>query len=344
MVKMTRTYPTNLLPVITLLLVASLTQVSHAGYGFHSSWDPGTEVLTWEVYVESGSPPPFRDFHIETGDATDSDYELIDIPEGWQMETIWTDSVTRRAWICFFGESPRTTAIFRVRYIGGREVVHLSEWTLTDDGDIQPLTGVIAGEGGTGALAPWPVGPNSDVKVGVHVMDHASRTCSKEFPLITDCSDIVATCDGNDIDFFPVFYDLVEVQGLDYSVSWPGTYSCLFTSCSYLAIGDIVWPAGSVPVDDQTDWVAHAWHDCLYGPVVVPGWGWIYEPGPAAIRIVASTTDGYLRVTACMPEHTTWNVPVCNFAAGIAGASGEDPCESLRTSPSTWGSIKRMFK
>jgi hypothetical protein len=87
-------------------------------------------------------------------------------------------------------------------------------------------------------------------KVCVHVEAHASRTCLKGFPVITGCEDVVETLAGQDADCFPVFYDLVEFQGFDFGMIWPGMYSCAYTSCSDLTIGGIVWPG---------DGVSHAW-------------------------------------------------------------------------------------
>jgi len=63
-------------------------------------------------------------------------------------------------------------------------------------------------------------GSNASHKVAVHVMSHTSRTCSKSFPAITSCADIVTTyADSGDIDVFPVFYELEEVTGIEYGLN-----------------------------------------------------------------------------------------------------------------------------
>jgi hypothetical protein len=171
---------------------------------------------------------------------------------------------------------------------------------------------------------------NTDAKSAVHTIPHASRTCAKNFPVISHCGDIQATEPSVDVDAFPVFYDLVEYQGFDYGLSWPGMYSCAFTSCSDLAIGTIAWPG---------DGISHAWYTCQYEPVAITGWGWIYDSG--FICITAHPSAGGPNIGDCQGE---LGQPICNFCAGIGGYIGDDPCEPTATEPSSWGGIKAMFK
>lgn len=138
-------------------------------------------------------------------------------------------------------------------------------------------------------------GANSGVaKVAVHVVDHSSRSCSKNMPTITSCEDIITTNAGYNVDFFPVFFDLVEYQGIEYGVTWNGS-SCTFTSCSDLTIGDIV---------NAGDGVSHAWSECQSGPVAIPGFGWIYSYG--SICIVPHPAAGGPNIGDCAaPDRST---------------------------------------
>jgi hypothetical protein len=180
-------------------------------------------------------------------------------------------------------------------------------------------------------LVVYPmIGINPDVKVAVHVEPHASRSCTKSFPVVTNCGDITTTEPGPDVDAFPVFYDLVEYQGFDYGMAWPGFYSCVFTSCSDLSIGTILLPG---------DGISHAWTACMTGPVAMPGWGWIWDYG--MICVVAHPDAGGPNVGDCDGE---MNTPKCNFCAGIGGYFGDDPCQPTRTKPTSWGAIKAIFK
>jgi hypothetical protein len=177
-------------------------------------------------------------------------------------------------------------------------------------------------------------GVNTVAKVAVHVMEHSSRSCTKSFPSITECEDIVFRIEAGDADCFPVFFNLWEFQGLEYGLDWPGTYSCVFTSCSDLAIGDIV---------DPGDGVSHAWSACQNSDMAVPGWAWITEPDSARVCVVMN------------PETCTINIGDCHdgmdhpsedpYCAGIAGADGDDPCGyPTAAERSTWGTIKSLFQ
>jgi hypothetical protein len=173
-------------------------------------------------------------------------------------------------------------------------------------------------------------GANPDGKTAVHVIPHGSRTCAKGYPVVAGCGDIITTEPGLDVDAFPVFYDLNEYQGFDYGMTFPGPYSCAFTSCSDLAIGTIVWPG---------DGISHAWYVCQPGPIVLPGWGWIY--GSGEVHVVPHPTAGGPNIGDCAGE---LDVPVCYTFAGIGGFFGDDPCRPTATEQSTWGSIKGIFK
>ena len=57
-------------------------------------------------------------------------------------------------------------------------------------------------------------GANENAKAAIHVLAHdPDLTCSRNFPVIALCDEIVTTYEGcGDVDFFPVFFDLVEYQ------------------------------------------------------------------------------------------------------------------------------------
>jgi hypothetical protein len=159
----------------------------------------------------------------------------------------------------------------------------------------------------------------------------------KSLPAITDSCDIVYTLPSQDADCFPVFLDLAEYQGFDYSMTWPGLYTCAFTSCSPLAIGTIVNPG---------DGISHAWYTCQAGPIAVPGWGWIYDTGQ--VCLTDHPTAGGIIVGAC-PVHPDSSAVLDTLllintgCAGIGGVEGDSPCKNA-TSPTTWGDVKGLFR
>jgi hypothetical protein len=297
--------------------------------------------MTWHVYVESGSPPPFKDFHVRLTVGEPSFYESPEMPPGWRKR-IAVVVEPLQYWLSFYGDSAVTDAVFGLTFTVKGDSASGLEWRLTADGDYDPTTGLIPGEGGFDAVVPRHVGVNDYAKVAVHVLPHDdTRTCVRSFPDIQFCDDIVSTCQANDVDFFPVFYDLVEYSSIVYGVDWPGSYSCIFWSCSPLTIGTIVWPAGSVPEGELTDEVHHGWTSCQPGPIAIPGWGWLYEDQPAEICIVPREAGGNISIADCIQGP---NPPICSFCGGFAGASGEDPCGPSAAREGTWGEIKAIFR
>jgi hypothetical protein len=175
-------------------------------------------------------------------------------------------------------------------------------------------------------------GINAEAKGWVHVLDHASRTCAKGFPAdIDSCGDIIYTLAGQDADCFPVFWNMTEYQGFDFSLAWPGTYTCAYTSCSDLAIGTIINPG---------DGVSHAWYVCQNSSASIPGWGWIYDTG--LVCLTDHPTAGGVIVGDCSTLLDT--LPSSSYGcAGIGGTAGQNPCENS-TNPTSWGDIKGLFK
>ena len=162
-------------------------------------------------------------------------------------------------------------------------------------------------------------GSNLEAKVVVHVLPHASRSCTKNFPSIDGCEDIIYTHPGGgDIDFFVIFYDLTAYQGFQYTVTWPTEWgSCSFTSCSDLTIGGIETPGDSV---------AHAYTDCDSSAVCIPGFGWM-DAGqvPGYIQVVDIAPTYRIQVGDCGGELDSL---VLNCKAGVNGYTGDDPCDT----------------
>ncbi len=174
-------------------------------------------------------------------------------------------------------------------------------------------------------------GNNPGAKVAVHVLDHSTRSCTKNFPVIEGCQDIVTTNAGTNVDFFPVFFDLTEYTGVEYGLTWEGS-TCAFTSCSDLVIGSIVNPG---------DAISHTWFDCHSDPVCIPGFGWIYSYG--TICVVPHAQMGGPNVSDCQ-DPKQLNVTVGSACAGTNGQEGDDPCGQVATEQTTWSAIKGMFR
>lgn len=159
-------------------------------------------------------------------------------------------------------------------------------------------------------------GQNPGAKVAIHVMPHSpKRSCADALSTIGGCEDIVHTSDIGDVDCFPVFFNLVEYQGCEYALSWPGTNSCTFTSCSDLVMGNIVNPG---------DGVSHTWFECQTGGIAGPGWAWIEEPDSARVCVVDHPVTHVISILDCSEGlDQPAEEPFC---AGIGGLVGDDPC------------------
>jgi len=184
---------------------------------------------------------------------------------------------------------------------------------------------------------PCFAGNNMYYKVAVHVIPRdCDRSCAFDMPPIDNACDIQPTYTGpKEFEFFPVFYDLTEVHCLDYAIEWTGTYGCAYTPCSFSHIGEITWSG---------DWIAQCFHDCVPGPVVIPGWGWIDANKPIRICVVPVEASGYISVLDCSGE--VLDHPIATYCGGAHGPVGDNPCLGLvrATEPTTWSSVKAMFR
>jgi hypothetical protein len=128
-----------------------------------------------------------------------------------------------------------------------------------------------------------------------------------------------------------VFFDMVEFQGFAYGLSWPGSYTCTFYSCSYMTLGTIVNPG---------DGVIQTWQTCQYGETAIPGWAWIYND-PGMVCVIPHPVEGGVHIGHCGSGDP--DEPIVSFCAGIGGYIGDDPC-AISTDAGSWGAIKAMFE
>jgi uncharacterized repeat protein (TIGR01451 family) len=160
---------------------------------------------------------------------------------------------------------------------------------------------------------------NPDAKVAVHVIPHSdARTCSTGIQTLYDINYLYIDCDA--VDVFPVFYDIREYLGFEYGLTWPGPATCTFTSCSDLAIGDIV---------ESGDGISQVWFGCQvpYG-CKVPGFGRIECTELGRICVVPHPIFSRILVLDC---HETVDEPMFSCCAGVCGEAGDNPWSYLGT-------------
>jgi len=174
---------------------------------------------------------------------------------------------------------------------------------------------------------------NSGCKVALHVERHRNMSCSG-LPGIETCDAINHTYSGcDDIDVFPVFYDIYGITGAMVGLTWPDSWgSCAFTPCGFdFLISDIVHPGDSF---------AGTWTACQYIRSAVVGFGWLAPSSGGRICPIADPS-GFMGVTDC--EFVQFE-PVAVFCAGACGTDGDNPCGGGVSEEKTWGSIKSMYR
>jgi len=166
----------------------------------------------------------------------------------------------------------------------------------------------------SGPMVYSPTGKNPDAKIAVHARAHSAKA-GCDYGTIEGCSDIVTSVPNLSVDAFPVFFDLVEYQAVEYGLTWPDwTYSAAWFSCTDQAIGEIRRP---------DDGVTQIWNECQSKAVAVPGYIWLYADGPGQVCPNAHPSSGGVRVFDCSGG-ADW--AIWPFCAGVYGATGVDPC------------------
>lgn len=169
-------------------------------------------------------------------------------------------------------------------------------------------------------------------KVAVHVQRHTNMNCAG-LPILESCADIRYTYDGcDDIDVFPVVYDIYGVTNVVIGLDWPASWgSCAFTPCGFdLQMSDIVYPG---------DWVSGAWSECRHMRSCVVGFGWL-APSSGGRICPFPNPGGELGVVDC---DLVFHSAAAVFCAGVCGADGDSPCGGA-SEEKTWGSIKSMYR
>jgi hypothetical protein len=185
-------------------------------------------------------------------------------------------------------------------------------------------------------------GMNPNNKVAVHV--GTVKKCSNL--VFVDCHDIVTSttiCGGMGAYYIvPVHYDLVCTTVLEGALTWPAGWGTIYygTQCY-----------GSLAIEVTT--IPGYYGYSFASTVPVSSWSepacarWFYYATPEAgvVCPTANTTTGFIGVVDCTTDPEPLPDPaICLFCAGVCGGFGDDPCEPTAVEPSTWGSIKNMFK
>jgi hypothetical protein len=202
-------------------------------------------------------------------------------------------------------------------------------------------------------------GVNSNMKFALHLANHAVHTCTKNVVSITDTSQIVRNVDTwitDGLDVFMVVFDYDSLSEIEYGLTWPAEWGTASTK---------VCVSGAITVDgivDSGDGIAFAWaSDETYtgckiptghpggnsAPFLVPSYSWIVPTGAGIIQITAEPSTNNIGGVECRwpAEGRGFEFVTKVYYAGTLQSS--DPYSGppeFATEPTTWGSIKSMFR
>jgi hypothetical protein len=176
---------------------------------------------------------------------------------------------------------------------------------------------------------------NQNLKVILHVEAHATRTCSKNMPSISDRDDFVRMWETHtDVDVFFVVFSYDSLTGVQFGLKWPQDWGSAFTyHCGDLAIGSISEPG---------DGISLTWQTCQRNGARPPYW-------PVAWTWLAPASDGEVEITPhflgtadCAFQRSE---PESIFNAGLNVDPYEGPPGGgVAVQPTTWGAVKAMFR
>jgi uncharacterized repeat protein (TIGR01451 family) len=191
----------------------------------------------------------------------------------------------------------------------------------------------------------YPPGNNPLNKIAIHVKAHPT-SCTQSYPAFNGCDAITWTyAGGGDIDIMPVFFDLAAYTQVEASVTWP---EAAWGAGSWVrckgdaAVGVLQHSADNSAEDPLTRGFAISWSACQNRWSAAPGYCWLHASTPARICPTPNPQTGDLGVLDCSARR---DFPMMTFCAGVLGGYGDYPCGGPQgVQPTTWGSIKAIFK
>jgi len=184
---------------------------------------------------------------------------------------------------------------------------------------------------------------NQHVKLGLHIELHQDRSCSKNMPVLADRQDFVnywASVEFPcDFDFFVVLFNFDDTEGVEFGLDWPAEWGSTWYTfvCADHNFNDISEPG---------DWTAILWNDCQPGDdgaaFLISAWAWLTATGPGELEVLPTAGD---RMTVLSCEESGWEETMVEsvFYAAIGFLPYMGP-PLVATEPTTWGSIKAMFR
>jgi len=170
-------------------------------------------------------------------------------------------------------------------------------------------------------------------KMTLHLDDYQKKRKCETLPTFASWGDIQRRkniAELSDFDVVVVVFDYgTGITGVEYGLTWPGAWlSAITTPCGEFQIGDIA---------DPGDGIAITWSTCVSGDFYFPvAWSVLSPSGTGHITLVENPVTGFMGVTDCDF--------VEDYADTAYNAAINVAPDSVYAEPTTWGSIKAMFK
>ena len=201
-------------------------------------------------------------------------------------------------------------------------------------------------------------GVNSNVKFALHLVTHGVHTCTKNVVSLSSFDQIVRNIDtwgGDGIDAFMVVFDYDSLSLVEYGLDWPadwGTASTFVCVSGAITVGGISNPGDGIaiawPVDDS--YVGCKIPNGAPGgntaPFFVSSFSWLAPSASVAglIELIPDPATNTMGVVECRSPSELRGYQEASFLYDGTTLQTAPDGHVPAVEPSTWGSIKSMFK
>jgi hypothetical protein len=219
--------------------------------------------------------------------------------------------------------------------------------------------------GSTGSFVPATdtTVVNGHVKMALHLAPHGVHTCTENPVSIGSFGAIVRNLDGFEVgvDAFMVVFDYDSLRVVEYGLNWPAEWGSASTFCcvpNNLTIGMIINPCDGISISWYGEPLCRVSNDHAGGntpPFFVTSYSYLVPTGAGEIVIkddpdLVNPPMGVIGVSSC-GESAIFSYVSRVYDAGILlpngpydGSPRNGACGHPSVEPTSWGSIKSMFR
>jgi hypothetical protein len=202
---------------------------------------------------------------------------------------------------------------------------------------------------------------NGCVKMALHVEAHGTHSCATKSVLtINSFNDIVRNVDSvaSGVDAFMVVFDYDSLRVVEYGLTWPAEWGSASTFCcvpNNVTTGTIINPGDGIAIAWTGDPLCRIPNDRPGGntpPFWVTSYLYFAPTGPGQIVIKDVPAVGLPEVQSCDNESPVYTCVNHVYFGGVLmtltslydGELCSGYCEHPSVEPTTWGSVKSIFR